>query len=164
LHVDVVANTQLFEQHEALPTLDPGSWANRQGHLSPFVMGEDNRAFAQARSCPAPVDPDRRNSPPVLLEQGAALVVSYRWQHEGMISARTSTRIAGALIPFFLGSPSHDLSPLSLAVLLISSRQRLYWNLTNLPAFVFSLLVEHVAILRNCPLGQGDAEGRRVVF
>jgi hypothetical protein len=68
------------------------------------------------------------------------------------------------LIPFILGSPSHDLSPLSLAVLLISSRQRLYWNLTNLPAFVFSLLVEHVAILRNCPLGQGDAEGRRVVF
>jgi hypothetical protein len=83
LHVDVVANTQLIEQHESLPTLDPGSRANRQGHLSPFALGEDNRAFAQARSCPAPVDPDRRDGPPVLLQQGAALVLSYRWPHHG---------------------------------------------------------------------------------
>jgi hypothetical protein len=53
------------------------------GHLSPFTLSEDNLAFAQARLCPVPVDPDRRNGPPVLLELGAALVVSYRWQHHG---------------------------------------------------------------------------------
>jgi len=33
LHVDVVADAQLLEEHQALPTLDPGSRANRQGHL-----------------------------------------------------------------------------------------------------------------------------------
>jgi hypothetical protein len=38
------------------------------------------------------------------------------------------------------------------------SSQRLYLNLPNPPTPVFSLLAEHVAILRNCTLDQGDAE------
>jgi hypothetical protein len=59
-------------------------------------------------------------------------------------------------MPFIAGAPFHDLSPLSKVH--NPSRQRLNWHLPNLPALIFALLVQHVAILRNCPLSQGDAE------
>jgi hypothetical protein len=70
--------------------------------------------------------------------------------------------MAVALLPFIAGAPFHDLSPLSKVH--NPSRQRLNWHLPNLPALVLSLLVQHVAILRNCPLSQGDAEWPPVVF
>jgi hypothetical protein len=38
LQVDVVANTQLLEENQALLTLDLGSRANRQAYLTPFGL------------------------------------------------------------------------------------------------------------------------------
>src|SRR5262245_46251986 len=58
LRHDVIPHGQILDVHEVPAAFQPGPWADSQCHLSPALLGQNDRADALPRLDPATVDLD----------------------------------------------------------------------------------------------------------